>query len=543
METISRKPDRELPHWVLVLIISAVMATVFAGPVIAAHWRTDVVDDQMFGYYGWRIAHGATVYLDVWDNKPPGIYWINALGMIIGNDSYGGIIALCVVALVVSLACFYVISCGVYYRGAAGLATVLAGFFMTHGNFQCGTNRTETFLIACELAAVAFYMRGFARDRWWKWLCAGMFCGAAFLFKQVGLTAWGAMGLHTIVLVIARDLRWQDGLRRCLLLLGGVLVVLAAACAALAAQGALQEAVFATFGFNRAYFTIGRSNIGGDFVNWYMLKKQVLAVLLLPLLMALTATIQAVLWWVRPLFRPKPVEDQLKALPPVCPRAMFLFGTWYAVSCYGAVLSPHNFSHYVAPTIPPLMLMAAYLINVLRAERRILHRFQQQAWVIVAFVAMGYFAADACVLNFEHVATVWYHRIELGEQSDWEIVGEEVARVTEPGDTIQCWSYMPGVYLVARRPNVCRFTTTEKMGQVPGYADFIRDELYETLMAHPPVLFVVRASDYEWLHGFAPGATEQSPIDPLGVWIDRNYERIADIASVNVYLYKRKDRL
>jgi 4-amino-4-deoxy-L-arabinose transferase-like glycosyltransferase len=76
---------------------------------LAAHNRVDVVDDQMFGYFGWRIAHGATVYEDVWDNKPPGIYWINALGFLIGGDSYAGVIFLCALAVVVMLVCFFVI--------------------------------------------------------------------------------------------------------------------------------------------------------------------------------------------------------------------------------------------------------------------------------------------------------------------------------------------------------------------------------------------------------------------------------------------------
>ena len=120
---------------------------------LAAHNRIDVVDDQMFGYFGWRIAHGAVAYQDVWDNKPPGIYWTNALGFLIaGGESYGGVIALCVLAVGISLASFLLISASVYFRGAAAAATVLASFFLTHGFFQGATNRTETFLMAFELA-------------------------------------------------------------------------------------------------------------------------------------------------------------------------------------------------------------------------------------------------------------------------------------------------------------------------------------------------------------------------------------------------------
>ena len=65
---------------------------------------------------------------------------------------------------------------------------------------------------------------------------------------------------------------------------------------------------------------------------------------------------------------------------------MLLFGVWYLVSVWGALLSPHAFRHYLVPTIPPLLLIAGYLINVLQAEMRLLVRMQQRAWVTAAFV-------------------------------------------------------------------------------------------------------------------------------------------------------------
>ena len=70
---------RPTPLPVLALALALVVIPIITVSQLAAHLRLDVVDDQMFGYYGWRIAHGATVYHDVWDNKPPGIYWINAV--------------------------------------------------------------------------------------------------------------------------------------------------------------------------------------------------------------------------------------------------------------------------------------------------------------------------------------------------------------------------------------------------------------------------------------------------------------------------------
>ena len=86
--------------------------------------------------------------------------------------------------------------------------------------------------------------------------------------------------------------------------------------------------------------------------------------------------------------------------------------------------------------------------------------------------------------------------------------------------------------------NTCRYTTSEKVGQVPGEADFVMQELDEKLTSEPPVALVVSAGDYEWLHG--RDSHKRPPAVILGPWIDENYERVADIPYANVYVFKRK---
>jgi len=538
-------------------MLIAVMVLVGAPLVIlsqvAAAWRFDVVDDQMFGFYGWRIANGATVYLDVWDNKPPGIYWINALGYLIGGGSYVGVIALTTTALVLSLAFLFIIASSVYFRGAAALTTILASFFVTHAYFQGGTNRTETFLVVFELAAVTCYMRGWVRDRSWKWLLAGMLCGAAFLCKQVGLVAWGAMGLHTILLVCTRELPWKTGLRRCLLLLGGVIVTLGTAAGYLASQGALTEAWRATVTFNASYFAVGDSSLFDTWLNRYMLKNHMFPILLLPILMAIAAVIHAVVWRLAPQHRPPEIDAPLRQFGPACPRYMFLFTTWTLVAFYGAAVSPGHYRHYLIPFIPPLLLMAGYLINVIKTEISLTRRVVQRAWVVAAFVAMGYFALGAFVLQWEHAARVWYDR--WGHRPDpdygyrltpWERIAREVRELSTPEQRVHCWGYLPGVYLHARRVNVCRFTTTEKIGHVGDFADFVRKDLHEAFSTRPPAVFVVSIKDYNW---FTDPTPDQPPPDWLGVWIagwlDKTYARMSevDLAEESVYIYKRRDLL
>lgn len=544
------------PLWLLLVVIFLVVAPMIGLSQLIAFWRTDVVDDQMFAYYGWRIAHGATVYVDVWDNKPPGIYWINAVGMLVSNGSYFGVIAMCALALAIAHAGFFVAASSVYSRGAAALATLLLSFYVTHADLTGGTNRTETFLIACEALAVAFYLRGWARDQWWKWYLAGVCCGLAFLFKQVGLAAWGAMGVHLIAAVLLGRLAFNAGLKRCLLLLVGAATTVSIAVSYLAARGALHEALFATFGFNQAYFDTGDSRFPYNIVTWSLLRDHFKPVLLLPLLMAIAAEVHAVLWWLRPQYRPPEIEKPLRAAQIDCPLYMFFFTLWFVVAVYGALLSPHGFRHYLVPTVPPLMFIAGYLVNVLRAETRLINRLQQRAWVTVAFIIMAYFAYEAVVRQFEEVSRILTFRLEpwlrdhghyppdtpgIGsyDLSHWEAVGDAVLRHTTPDQEIHCWGYMPGVYLQARRINACRFTTTEKIGQVEGGAQFIVAELEQCLRANPPALFTIEHGELIWLRNEDPS---KPPSDfNLAPWLVENYTLVDEVPGFNVYIYKRND--
>ncbi len=541
--TLSLQPaEQPTAWWILIPALILLIAPVVTVSEIAAHTRVDVVDDQLFGFFGWRIAHGAVVYRDVWDNKPPGIYWTNALGFVLGRDSYAGVIGLCVLAVTVQLVSFFVVAATVYTRGAAAIGTVLAAFFFTHGFFQGGTNRTETFLMACELTAMAFYFRGFVRDRWWKWYLAGMCAGCAFLYKQVGLAAWGTMGLHTIILVVLGDLPWRSGLRRCLLLAGGMLTPVAASVAVIAWQGAAQDAWFAIFAFNRAYFEEGNSSLTTLKLNRFQLREHFRVALLLPMLMSTAALIHAFLWRVRPKERPEDVAARIG--PAACPRYMLLFAIWFAVAYYGAAISPHYFRHYLLPTFPPLMLMSAYLVNVLRGEISITRRLQRRIWVTACFVAMGYFLADSLKWHIGEVSRTWVYRLVEQRQPEWEVIASAVRQLSGPDDRIQCFGYYPGVYLSARRINASRYATTEKLGQVPHTraAEIIRRQLRDELEAAPPQLIVMSAGDYARVREAQPAGPGE---DWLSWWLQEflgsHYRMVHEVADCNVYIFRRLD--
>ena len=106
------------------------------------------------------MIDGELLYGDAWDNKPPGIFWVNALGLLIGGGHYGGVIALCVVGSAAALLLFYRTARGWFGGAPAALGVMLAALYLSHQLYRGGTKRPETFVVLFDLAAVYCYQLG-----------------------------------------------------------------------------------------------------------------------------------------------------------------------------------------------------------------------------------------------------------------------------------------------------------------------------------------------------------------------------------------------
>lgn len=524
----------------------AVMA-LFILPCIAisqftAHLQAAILDDHLFAYYGWRIWNGAALYVDVWDHKPPGVFWLDAIGFFIGRGSYGGIILLCTLALVTTHALFFIAGSLVYHRGSAALAAILAGLYLTHGLFFAGGNRAETFLIPCELALITLCLFGLKRDHTWYWFLAGLCGGGAFLFKQTGLAALAAACLHTVILGVFTDLSLRTAWRRCGLLLAGACTVLLLAAIYLAVRGSLNEIWFAIIAFNRlkvAHHSHEWSN-SAWWTRWG--DRFALSTLRLPMLMALAAAVHASLRWFRPPVHLGDGKHYDRWPTQICAKALLLFGLWFAIALAGAVVSPESSAHRFLPALPPLLLLGGYLIDALKTEARLLDRLAQRAWVLSVFLLMAYLASDAIYLNYQRAAEVYWERrptIEKGRWTTsptvWQQIGDEVAAITAPEDTIQCWNYTPQVYLQARRPNASRFIADKWCAAVPPGSTHIGREYLQTLQAHPPKVIVIRSDRYKALCVKTPSADDEA-----GQWLNANYLCRKKLTRGNLYVLVRK---
>jgi len=130
---------------------------------VAPRFALEVNDNSgVYLYAGWRILQGDLPYLQLWDHKPPLIFYINALGAALTPGSQWGIWALELLALTLAAYLGYKLIKAQFGSLAAGLSTVL--WLMALFFIFLGGNQTRLDPSAAVWGAVPLYAGGSSRE-------------------------------------------------------------------------------------------------------------------------------------------------------------------------------------------------------------------------------------------------------------------------------------------------------------------------------------------------------------------------------------------
>ena len=501
-----------------VLVCGALVAAAVTVNASAVHWRQNLADSHLFGYYGWCVSQGARPYLDVWDNKPPGIWWVNAAAFRLFGEGIAAEIWVCSAAVAVTLIAFGAIAVTVYHRSLLLPAVLTACALLTHVGYECGGNRTETFVVLFETLVVLGYLR-WLRGRRLAWLAlAGLFAGAAALFKQSGVAAAGACALHLLWTQVGARVGASGRSRaerywKPWLVVGSCFAVMPAAAAGLlAAQQALREAWFAVVTFNRAYFDIHDA-------SWYPFggALQLYAPALPPLYgMFLLAAVAGLLGLLR-LWRGR--RDRAGEARQAV--GLGVFWLWLLIAFYLACVGPGRLDYHLMPTLPALGLLALYPLDRLAGQRGLGARIVTRPSVAVVVAIFGFIVVSVAGDNAEQVARCWrekpaWYALQRHEPAPYELQAAELGRLTERHEPIYVWGWSPGTYRYAYRRCVSRFATLEKTAWLGDRAGFLTAGAIQDIMAKRPAAFVISISDLP--------AVMRPPRSPFADWLDRNYE-------------------
>ncbi len=234
-------------------IAAALFVTLLHSPAFMSYvWP----DSGTFQYVGHRLLEGQVLYVDVWDQKPPLIYYINALGVWLGGGGRWGVwfLSFCAVASAVLLSVTLL-------RRAFGLviALLMTGMWLL-AYFQLidDGNMTEEFALPLQFAALWLAWQvetERAGEYGWRGFWIGVLVGLIFFLKSNMIGVGLAICLYILFQAWSkRD--WRNAVRQLAPMMGGAVLVAVVLLGALWWQGALEEFLAIVLQYNVIY--VGR---------------------------------------------------------------------------------------------------------------------------------------------------------------------------------------------------------------------------------------------------------------------------------------------
>lgn len=444
----------------LVLAFLGVLTLLVLAPASPLIQKLPSWDSGIFLYTGWRLTQGDVLYLDVWDHKPPLVFVINAVGVMLGSGSRWGVWAIEFVSMLgAALLAFNLIrrAFGILPAVYASVAWMVNAFVTMDGG-----NYTTEYGLPLQFGLL--WLVGTAPE-------SGISMRRAFVLGILGaLLFWlrqNDIGIPlALVLLFALDFargQHRQSLRALVAMTGGAALVSAFVILPILLQRTLAEFWDGAFLYNFEYI--------GD--SWI---RRLISLRILPItLPALGLTILALVGWLiaalaflNGLGRRSAVwhnwSDALERLwgerthnnPDALTRIQVvrlftLVMIALPIECFFVSLSGSGFDHYFLALLPVFSVLAAFTFRILLAA---LERAGLVYGVRVAFVVLV--LGLLVVLSTEYVRPI-LQRITSRENS--ALIAYILAN-TDPQDRVLIWSGETRINFLAKRASPMRYAHT-----------------------------------------------------------------------------------
>jgi hypothetical protein len=206
-------------------------------------------DSGVFLYVAWRFLSGDIPYRDVWDHKPPLIYFVDALGLAATPHSLWGVWFLQIIFIFFTLFLTYKLldrEFGIY-AALAGTLTLTSGLLTVLQKGNVTEEYALVFQALCFWLFIIAWKKNFpVRTSFW----IGIWSGVAFNFKQTTIGIWITYGL---ILLVIRLLQRKWPLVDLLSLLAGWLIPSIVLAIYLTSQSAVADFWEQAFLYNFVY--------------------------------------------------------------------------------------------------------------------------------------------------------------------------------------------------------------------------------------------------------------------------------------------------
>jgi Dolichyl-phosphate-mannose-protein mannosyltransferase len=457
-------------------------------------------DQATYCVIGQGLLHGQLLYRDLWDNKPPGIFFIYALIV-----KVFGPVMWCVGA--VDILWLLVISCCIFYFARRYMGTPAAALAMVFNAVRhCRQGyihaaQPETFLMLCVFAAYFLLLPGKARSVS-RLLAAGLILGAGVWLKYNAVAFFPFVGL--VPFLDVRDLDqgrghvrlaipWRDWLTRMLMVGTGFVFAILGVLAYFRVSGAwpalmeVQFEVLPRYGAMVFHWNL-------DYFLWAIRQSQNH----LGFWTEIMAALALLIGW------------RCREMAVVAPALLLGFVGYIAAAMQG------RFHPYYFETCYPFFSMFwgyvcvktyegfKYLRQLFARKRWALAR--ALLWVVLAALGISLFPEESVrVAQHYRFLEDWWRNPEMSYIVYWwqlplEKLSEQLRVInylkenSSPNDEVYVWGTAPLINFLSQRENPSRFVSNLALISTWGPPRW-RQELVHTLETKRPRYIVVARHD------------------------------------------------
>lgn len=498
-----------LPYVFLFLLTALTLD--LANPLVNPPAR----DGGFFLYAGGQILDGKMPYQDFWDSKGPGIFYINALGLLLGGGSRWGVWLVEFVCVFGTLILLYNALSKRWGIGAALFGATLAGLglraVLGYGNY------TEEYALLFNAAGLVLFLSMVdAEQNYWKYTWVGAMFGLSFTFRANNIGGvFAIMGAVFLFYIFRRN--FFEALRVILAVLSGFALPLLLWTIYFAAFGNTGEMIYASIVFNFSYSAAkdrewldlfgGFGRYGMDWYGWFTL----------------------VAWFAL----------VIRFLVSFMQRKVTVFEVflllWFPIEILLSNLSGRNFTHYYISWMLAVAVYSAFLF----AE------FWQLTFKIPALDGWsdGFGAMAALVLIvmlFVISPSTWARYGETIRTGGGEFIDPVSAYIrdnTQPDDLVLTWYPEMGVNFMADRTSPVKYLYYPLFLE-GSLTEEIESSYIEDLTANPPELILDCSRTVDAIPSLDPTTREeqyampgvkkkmyiQPAMDEVFEFVEQNYQ-------------------
>jgi 4-amino-4-deoxy-L-arabinose transferase-like glycosyltransferase len=524
------------PIWINRLwIIFAILLLAAFSLFIQIRWSPAIqkvhVDGTFFGYGGARILDGDLPYVDFWDHKPPGIFYLNALAFwLMGTDAWSLWYLALFWTFAVALS-FYLFLRRLIPQWYALLCSTI--LLATLPIYNEGLNLTEFYALLPSVFALIFTYHYFSRGRKYALIGLGGAFAAAALLKHTNFgTALACIGTIAYVEV------WCKGIWRAIRSLWGIALLPVLTLITIVVywgyHGAILDLWQATVVYNITGYVSGASFIKRIYgtARTIAITQPVGALFIV----AFGATIAH--WFSRSDWKdPQLVGSAHSGLGQ-------LAADWTYVACFAAMftevifisLAGRGYSHYYITLLPALCASVSYWFWISSPAKTPSHSKKISRRGIPPTVIAGLLVWTFVIFGIvrpspSQVRTFFDAALERRPLRT--NVGKYVVSHTDPNDSVLVWDIGAEVNFETGRRSPSRYLYFHHLFRGENAQRW--DNFLSDLNANEPALIII-----QWQAGYAPNF--DVPVDELASSCNCDGEILAGFTAFSQYVKDNYDR-